>query len=195
MRPSARATIEVRPSLDWRWNPAQYVSRVSVGDDTGYVVGLLDQATASLTARLGYAFTADLALDVYAQPFLSDGRYSAFRRVADAGAARFDDRFDRIPDAALTYDDAGRRYGVDRDGDGTDEYDFRDPDFTVRELQSNVVLRWEYRPGSTLYVVWSQARRDDRLLQDFGLGRDAGRLLDAPSTDVLIVKLSYWLGT
>jgi hypothetical protein len=195
LRPSARATFELRPSMDWTRNPAQYVSRVSIGDDTGYVVGLLDQTTASLTARLSYAFTADLALDVYAQPFLSDGRYTAFRRVADAGAARFDDRFDLIDPATLTYDAEAEDYTVDSDLDGGADFDFDDPDFTVRELQSNVVLRWEYRPGSTLFLVWTQARGDDSRFDEFTMGRDLGRLLDAPSTNVFMVKLSYWVGT
>lgn len=194
MRPSARAALEIRPSVAWTRNPQQYVSRVSNAGATDYVVALLDQTTASLTARLSYAFSADLALDVYAQPFLSDGRYTAFRTVADAGARRFNDRFALVAPSTLTYDAATDRYAVDGNLDGSADYTFSDPDFTVRELRSNVVLRWEYRPGSTLYVVWSQDRGDDVRLTDFAVGRDLERLLGAPSTNVVMVKLSYWFG-
>jgi hypothetical protein len=66
------------------------------------------------------------------------------------------------------------------------------PDFSVREWRSNAVLRWEYRPGSTFYVVWGQTRDDD-VLQDFAAGADLRRLFGAAPANVLLVKLNYWL--
>lgn len=194
MHPSARASIELRPSVAWNRNPAQYVSRVSYLDDARYVVGLLDQTTTSLTARLSYALSPDISLDVYAQPFISSGQYTAFKLVTNPHAARFEDRFGRLEPSAIDYDPDRTRYSVDMDRDGAPDFGFRDPDFAVRELRSNVVLRWEYRLGSTLYVVWTQARSDYLPLADAGTGEDLTRLLDAPSTNVFIIKLSYWLG-
>lgn len=83
---------------------------------------------------------------------------------------------------------------MDVDRNATVDFTLANPDFNVRELRSNLVLRWEFRPGSTLFVVWSEARDDRTLDPTSDLGRDIGRLFDAPARDVFLVKLSYWLG-
>ena len=86
------------------------------------------------------------------------------------------------------------RYQVDEDGDGTAEFAFRNRDFNVRELRTNAVLRWEYRPGSVLYLVWSQARDNDVVTGDLDVSRDFDRLFGAPAQHIFLIKASYWLG-
>jgi hypothetical protein len=81
---------------------------------------------------------------------------------------------------------------LDTDGNGSSDLTVEDPDFTSRELITNTVLRWEYRPGSTLFVVWSHGRDEDAV-STFDLGRDARRLWRADATNTLLVKFSYWL--
>jgi hypothetical protein len=175
-------------------NPWQFVANRTAGGDAHYVRGRLAQSTAALTLRAGYTFTPELSLQVYAQPFISAGSYRDFARVTTPAAAAFADRFTPYSDAQLGYDAAAGAYQVDADADGVPDFSFGDPDFTVRELRSNVVLRWEYRPGSTLFLVWSQGRS----MSDGGgrlrLGPDLGDLLRAPGTNTLTVKASYWLG-
>jgi hypothetical protein len=68
------------------------------------------------------------------------------------------------------------------------------PDFNVRSLRGNAVLRWEYRPGSTLFFVWQQQRRGSEPFGDFSLGRDAGAIFQQPADNVFVVKATYWLG-
>jgi len=181
-RASARANLSVRPSYSSGLSAWQFVSTQRSSDGRPrYVFGELDQNTFSVTARLNYTFTPDLSLQLYAQPFISAGDYSDFREVvltddgkAVAPAARFTDRF---RPAAYS----------------------GNPDFNYKQFRSNAVLRWEYRPGSTLFVVWSQGRQD--YLQDgsFRLGRDFGRLFGmdddhaVPMTNVLLLKVNYWL--
>jgi hypothetical protein len=68
------------------------------------------------------------------------------------------------------------------------------PDFNVRSLRANTVLRWEFRPGSAFFFVWTQQRRDLDGTGSFDLTGDAGRVFSAPADDVLLVKMSYWFG-
>jgi hypothetical protein len=193
LRPSDRLSLSLGPSVQRAVNTWQFVANRTAGDEPHFVRGRLNQTTISLTLRAGYTFTPRLSLQLYAQPFISAGEYGGFARVADPAAGAYADRFDPYDDAELRRDAEGT-YRVDADRDGTDDFTFANPDFTFRELRSNVVLRWEYRPGSTLFVVWSQGRS----LSDAGgrlrLGPDLGGLLGAPGTNTLMVKASYWIG-
>ncbi len=91
---------------------------------------------------------------------------------------------------------ADRTWTVDADGAAgpAPAFTFADPDFNFRSLRGNAVLRWEWRPGSTLYLVWTQARSDTAPVGDVRLGRDGDALLRARPDDILLVKVSYWLG-
>ena len=83
---------------------------------------------------------------------------------------------------------------VDFDNDGTADFSFSDRDFNQRSLIGNAVLRWEYRPGSTIFLVWQRQQVDRALIGDFDLSRDAGALFSAPADDRFIIKVNYWLG-
>jgi hypothetical protein len=87
-----------------------------------------------------------------------------------------------------------RRQHVDLDGDGNTDYAFPDRDFNVRSLVGNAVLRWEYLPGSTIFLVWQRRQAGSVQVGDFDLERDLEALLDAPSDDRFMVKVNYWLG-
>jgi hypothetical protein len=186
LRPSGRATFSVGASLNKNLDDYQWVDRF-VGARTDYLFARLDQTTVGLALRADYAFTPTLSLQVYAEPFVSAGSFSEFKRVADPIARRHADRFQTL--ASRT---DGDRVLLDVDGDGLEETLDR-PDFNFRQFRSNTVLRWEYRPGSVLFLVWSQGR--DHFVKDgsFDLGRDVGDLFGAPTDDVFMVKLSYWL--
>jgi hypothetical protein len=84
-------------------------------------------------------------------------------------------------------------YGVDLDADGASDMQFGNPDFNFKQFRSTAVVRWEYRPGSTLFVVWSQGRSQFSPTGNFQLGHDARALFDAPATNILLVKFNYWL--
>src|SRR5438094_910479 len=143
-----------------------------VTDSTGarhYPVAHLNQKTLSLTGRVDYTITPDLTLQVYAQPFVSKGNYSNARELAAPRAAAYDDRCKPYT-------------GTLQSG------------FNFKQFNSNVVLRWEYRPGSTLFVVWTQGRRD--FLGATGprsLAGDFGDLFRLHPNNTFLVKASYWL--
>ena len=189
VRPSPRAEIAVQPNVTRVRNPAQYVETATAAGDTSYVTGSLSQTTTSLTTRLNLTFTPTLSLQLYAQPFVSAGHYRSLGEVRDSRARRLAERISSFGTSAVTSAGEGD-LRIDR-GAGRASLTLEDPDFTVRELKSNAVLRWEYRPGSTLFVVWSQARDDELANADFSIGRQARGLWRSEGTNVLLVKASY----
>ena len=144
------------------------------GGTTHYAFALLDQRTLSLTARGSFAATPNLTFELYASPFTSVGRYSDVRELsATPRAASFDERF-----VAYTTPSQAVR------------------GFAVRQLRSNVVTRWEYRPGSTLFVVWTHGRDARDPVTDLPSFSDQYRRLFAAHPDnTFLVKMSYWLST
>jgi hypothetical protein len=94
----------------------------------------------------------------------------------------------------VTYDPTARRYTVDPDGTGpAASFTVANRDFTTRSLRGNAVLRWEYRPGSTLFLVWQQSRAATGTEGDFAFRREAGNLFEAKPDNFFVVKLNYWL--
>jgi hypothetical protein len=193
MRPSDRLSLTLGPSVERAVDPWQFVTNSVVDDSTVYVRGRLDQTTVSLTLRAAYTFTPELSLQVYAQPFVSAGAYDAYSRVTAPRAETFAERLTPYDGPQLAYDQADDAYRVDENGDGEADFSFGNPDFTFRELRSNVVLRWEYRPGSALFVVWSQGRTAVSSDGRFRLGSDLAGLLRTAGTNTLTVKLAYWI--
>ena len=198
VRPSGALSLEFGPSINQRGSDWQYVDQVEDGaGDTRYLFAQLRQHTVSLTTRLSYTFAPTLSLQLYAQPFLTAGSYSGFREVSDPRAAAFADRFHTFSDAEIAFvppaeEGEWGEYEVDRDGDGSADFTFGAPDFNFKELRSNVVLRWEYRPGSTAFLVWSQGRSDVGPDGAFRFGRDMDALLGARGSNVLALKVTYW---
>ena len=141
------------------------------------------------STRVDWTFSPTLSLQIHAEPFVSAGDYGDLRRIADPRADAYADRFAHVH-AATNADGTTR---ADIDGDGTVET-FRNPDFNFKQFRSNAVLRWEYRPGSVLFAVWSQGRDHFARTGDFSLGGNLGTLFRQPGEDVFMVKLSYWIG-
>jgi hypothetical protein len=185
-RPSGRASISLGPFLSRTVNDAQWVQRVDA-QESHYVFGHLDQRTLGLTGRMDLTFLPDLTLQLYAQPFVSAGQYADFQQVADPRARSFRDRFSLV-EAILQ----GGEYHADLNGDGIEDR-FRNPDFNIRQFRSTAVLRWEYRPGSLLYLVWSQGR--NHFIQDgrFQVGESLGDLFRQDAENVVMLKVSYWI--
>ena len=128
--------------------------------------------------------------DGSAQRLLSE----ASRKVADPLAREFSSRFRTYDAAQVTFDAAAEAYDVDRDADGLTDFSFGNPDFNVKALRTNAVLRWEYRPGSTLFLVWSQGRSRFDPFGNYDFSRDTRDLFAAQPTNVLLLKVSYWMG-
>ena len=171
----ANLTLQPRPAVQASLS-ANYTDAIDDAqwiensDATGdgvddYIYGTLDRNVVSITARGTYAFTRDMTLEVYLQPFVAAGDYTNIRRLAKPLSYAFE---------PVTIAD--------------------NPDFNDKSLRSNVVFRWEYRRGSTLFLVWNVSNSDDSLPGRFSAFRDLRSGFGASGTQVLMVKLNYWLG-
>ncbi len=200
IKPASNVSVTLGPSYSQEWTPTQYVDAV---DDptatafygTRYVFADLEQRTVSMNTRVNVTFSPTMSLELFAQPFLSAGTYTEFKEYA---APRSLDRNIYGADVGTIreeHDDGDRSYVVDPDGAGpAAAFTLDDPDFNFRSLRGNAVFRWEYTPGSTLYLVWTQDRNDSAPFGDFDMGRDGSAMLRAPADNIFLVKVNYWLG-
>jgi hypothetical protein len=168
-----RATSSMSLNIGLRYfinhDDAQWVENEDLDNGSRrYVFGRIDQKTMSFNTRFNYTMTPNLSLQVYAEPFVSAGSYSNYKELVDGRASNYEDRY--------------RPYAYSGNAD-----------FNIRSFRTTNVVRWEYRPGSTLFVVWQQGRYDDQQYGDFRFGRDFGGVFSAPSHNTFLVKFSYWL--
>jgi len=165
--------LNVTTGVRFSYNPSdsQWISNVTDTKDH-YVFGHLEQTTVALTGRVNYTMTPNLSLQLYAQPFVSGGQYTDLKEMVDGRNPEYQRRFSPYVDA-----------------DGA----IGDPNFNVKSFRTTNVLRWEYKPGSTLFVVWQQARENDAVPGDFRFGRDLRDIFRSSARNVFLVKLAYWL--
>ena len=195
-RPASNVSISLGPAYSYDETSAQYVTAVADSTATSfyrqrYVFAGITQKTLSMNTRLNVTFTPNLSLELFAQPFVASGDYGDFKEFA---APRTLDKLVYGRDVG-TIDLAGGTYTVDPDGTGpADALTFDNPDFNFRSLRGNAVLRWEYRPGSTLFLVWTQSRSHIAPLGDFAFSRDVDALFGADADNIFLVKVNYWIG-
>jgi hypothetical protein len=191
MRPGPRWQFTVAPYYDRITEPQQYISTLSGGRpvtyDSRYVFAFIDRSTMSMEYRLGLTIKPDVNLDVYAEPFSASGHYYDYGELLEPGSR------DR-----LKYGTDGTILTVNPDGSqvvnvGGSTFNLRNRDFNTLSFRSNVVLRWEWRTGSTLYVVWQQDRSGTETLPTRVGIDDAFRSLTAPGTNTFLVKMSFWV--
>lgn len=169
-RPRSNLQLSAGPSLTRLHDHTQYVTTIADPAATAtygahYVFADLEQRTFALETRADWTLTPRLSFQLYLQPFIASGDFHDYHALA---AARTRDY------APFAYTGAS-------------------PDFNFRSVRGNAVVRWEFRPGSALYVVWNENRADVAPLGDFRLRRDLRAIPGAPSHDVFLVKFSYWL--
>jgi hypothetical protein len=190
-RPGPRWELSVAPFFEHLVEPQQYVAALAGGPlatyGGRYVFSFIDRTTMSTSYRLGFTLRPDMNLDVYAEPFASSGRYYDFGELVAASARE-----------RLTYGTGATAITLLPDGSravtaGDAAFTLTARDFNVRSFRSNVVLRWEWRPGSTFYAVWQEDRSGTELLGSrVGVG-DVFRSVTAPGTHFFVVKTSFWL--
>src|SRR5207244_2288487 len=169
-RPSTNLKLQLSPHYFRQYGHSQYVTQLEDSTATAtygnrYVFAGIDQHTFDLGTRVDWTASPRLSFQVYLQPFIATGDYHDFTSLARP-------RSDRYTPYA---------------------YDGGSPDFDYRSLRGSAVMRWEFRPGSALYFVWNENRADSEAFGDFHMRRDVAALRDAPSRDVFLIKVAYWL--
>ena len=180
--------IETNLLYESNLNEMQWVENPDDDGITRYVVGRMEQETLAATVRFDVNFSPRLSLTYYGSLFASSGMFDEFKQITSPLAPRWEDRFARLENQ-LSFDNESNTYTA---SDGVGTYSFENPDFDARELQSNLVLRWEYRPGSTLFLVWTQNRENEDLRRGFDSFSEYDRLFREPSENTFLLKVSYW---
>ena len=192
-KPSSNISVSIGPDYTKDITTAQWIDAFDDPTATAtynkrYVFGELDQTTLAASIRLNWTFTPKLSLQLYAQPLISSGDYYDFKELARPRS--YD--FNIYNQEQSTFD--GTNYIIDPDGSGlADSLKFENPDFNFKSLRGNAVLRWEYMPGSTLYLVWTQSRSDVEEIGEFQFNRSFRRLWNADVDNIFMIKVAYWL--
>ncbi len=153
-QPTNALRISAFPSLSINNDKLQYIDNIDVGGETQYLNGTIDQRTLSMSFRLNYTINPNLTIQYWGQPFISRGRYKDFKHVTNPMADRFGDRITTYTPGQISF--ADDTFSVDENQDGAVDFSFDNPDFSFIQFRSNLVVRWEYIPGSEIFLVWSQ---------------------------------------
>jgi len=196
LRPASNVSVSFGPYFSDDRTASWYVT--SAADPTAtamfgrrYVFGQLRQRTFAMDTRLNVTFTPTLTLELFLQPLIASASYS---KLHEYDRPRTLQRTTYgVNGGGLTPVPGG--YTIDPDGAGpAGSFTIGNPDFNYRSLRGNAVIRWEFKPGSTLFLVWTQSREDMASVDDFELGRDLRGLVGTRPTNIFLVKMSYWLG-
>ena len=192
IRPINSVSISLAPDYYFGKNELQYLETADFKGNPRYIFAQIDQRTLSFTFRLNYTLTPDLSIQYYGQPFISSGKYAKFKRITQPHANVFNDRYGIFTSNQLTYNALSEAYDIDENLDGTVDYSISQPNFNVREFRSNLVVRWEYRRGSTIFFVWSQGRSSTDINGNFSYRNDMRDLFGEKAHNVFLIKFNYW---
>jgi len=190
IRPSDRIHFSISPNISDGFRQLQYVTKESSEQQNHYILSRIEQTTISMTLRLNYTLTPNLSLQLYTQPYISSGDYSEFKEVIDPLAAEYNNRWHIFSPEELTMQDG--YYYLHPNNEPDAEYSFYNPDFNYRQFRLNMVVRWEYLPGSTMYLVWTNGINDWVGVGNMNVGKDLKGLFGTPSNNIFLVKFSYW---
>jgi len=190
-RPMNVFQISVAPSLMQSNEELQYIDTYFSEGNDQYLFARIQQNVLSASVRLNLTLLPGLNIQYWGQPFVASGKFSRYKLITDPGAASFNRRYAVLSPSQLSYDPNDQVFLIDRNTDGSPEYSFGLPDFNVKQFRSNLVVKWEYIPGSYLYLVWSQSRDRTDATGVFMPGENLADLFSKKPHNVWLVKLSY----
>jgi hypothetical protein len=183
--PVKRLKLSAVTGLSQQQYHQQYVSSIIGGASTEYVVGYIDRQTTSFTFRTELYITPEMSIQYYGSPYYSVGSYDDFRRVDQSHARDINERLEQLD---VSYDQAQNTYSYVNDGE---TYQFYNPDFSFMQFRSNLVFRWEYKLGSTIYIVWSHDRSGWEPEYN-PIGDIVGDLFGIKGGNVFMIKANFW---
>ncbi len=148
--------VSINAGVNSNQQTLQYVTTDSYNGNARYINASLDQDTFNMSLRLNYTISPNLSIQYYGSPFISRGRYTNFKYITNSMANNLSDRFQSYANNQISYDGNSDSYLVDENMDSTTDYTIGNPNFSFIQFQSNLVARWEYIPGSEIFLVWSK---------------------------------------
>ncbi|MFT4565795.1 MAG: hypothetical protein ACI9FN_000748 [Saprospiraceae bacterium] len=155
-QPTSAIRLSLSPEYFYQNRAIQNVGYETFNNDPRYITGRVRQETLSLSLRLNYSLTPNISLEYWGQPFISKGQYSEFKYITDPLSKIYTDRFHLYDNTEMLVEEGSDIFLIDEDRDGTTDYSFNNPDFNFLEFRSNLVFRWEYKPNSEFFLVWTQ---------------------------------------
>lgn len=192
-KPINTLTVSVNPRFNKSFNELQYIGKESYNGNDRYLFASIDQKVLSASIRISYNLTPDLTLQYWGQPFIASGEFKDYKVIDSPMATNYQDRFN-VFNASQMSGLVDGVFDIDENADGTTDYSIGNPDFNVQEFLSNLVIRWEYSPGSSVYLVWNQTRNGSLEDGNMNVGSDLDNLFTEKSHNVFLVKFSYRIG-
>ncbi|MEW5915154.1 MAG: DUF5916 domain-containing protein [Gemmatimonadota bacterium] len=201
LRPSSRVSMSFGPSWNTSGALFQYVravpdSTVTAFYGSRYIMSGLKQQQLALDTRMNLTFSPTMTFELYVQPLIASGHYRDFKEfdAPRAGAFSIFGRDKGTVTPTRDSDGLVTQYTIDPDGTGPSQsFVLPNPDFNFRSLRGSALFRWEYRPGSVLYVAWTHSRSNSSPLGNFAFSRDWQGMFDSVPDNILLVKASWWL--
>jgi len=181
VRPANNFLLSMNIDYSTKTDKLQYVDTQASGLQNRFILGQLNQQTLGLTFRIDYNITPEVSLQYYGSPFATLGQYTNFKEITNARDGNFNNRF-KIINPVLVNGDTYR----------TEDYNFKKPDFNFNQFRSNLVFRWEYKPGSQIFLVWSNERTDWLNPGNEPLHSAANRLINTAPNNIFLIKFNYW---
>ncbi|WP_436517124.1 DUF5916 domain-containing protein [Ekhidna sp. To15] len=191
IRPLDAMQVSFSPSINWNRDELQYISQAEFNSDDRYVLGRVEQRTYSMSMRMNYNVTPNLTLEFWGQPFIASGQYSQFKRVHEPNAEDYSQRFKLYENNEIVFNENDDRYEVYESNENSEDYGFDNPDFNIVQFRSNFVMRWEYIPGSTLFLAWANSGSyfDNSRQNDFS--DLSSKLSGLTATNTFLIKYTY----
>jgi hypothetical protein len=194
-KPINYLVFTVTPTYNKSFSELQYVSETDYNGNARYIFASIDQKTISASFRMNLNLSPNLTFQYWGQPFVATGKYYNHKYILNPMATKYKDRFHTYDNSQIAYDTD--HFNVDENLDGTTDYTIDKSDFNVKQFLSNLVVRWEYNPGSTLFLVWSQTRSYDTDSGQMDLFNNLGDLFNKGKNtphNVFLIKFSYRFG-
>ncbi|HLF32801.1 MAG TPA: DUF5916 domain-containing protein, partial [Cyclobacteriaceae bacterium] len=170
----------------------QYVGEIQSSAGPRYIFSFLQRETLALTFRVNYALTPDFTIQYYGNPYFSLGDYGQFKYVCDSRSKQLEDIYHIYSSSEILLNPPDNCYYAQENSQAVQPYSFDNPDFNFTQFRSNLVARWEYKPGSTLYLVWTHGQSQYVNVSRFSMNDNFGNMFNIPSDNIFLLKLSYW---
>jgi len=196
-KPTNYLSISIGPEFSKSYSDLQYVTKTSNNGYDRYIFGSIDRKTLSASIRVNFNLTPDLTLQYWGQPYVASGKYYDHKMIMDPMADKQADRYWTFTSEEQEFDPVANRYYIDEDNNGTIDYSFRNSNFNYQFFLSNLVIRWEYNPGSSVFLVWSQSRNFYNGSGRMDYFNDLGDLFSKDNNiphNVFLIKFSYRFG-
>lgn len=193
-RPTSTLRISLSPNFTNSMRELQYIDEIEFNNENRYIFAKLEQKMVGMSIRINYNINPELSIQYWGQPFIAAGGYSEFKYITNPHADKYSDRFHTYANNEISYVSENNEFAVNETGNGETDYYISNPEFNFKEFKSNMVLKWEYRPGSAIYLVWSQHKAD--FVEDgaFNIQEDMNSLFGVKAKNVFLVKFSYRIG-